>query len=309
SRHKPTTFQASTCFPPPRSTPSAAGARRLAVAVRAVAGGVRSAAAMRARFLPLLARQWQHRASGSSGARRGCCGRHQCGETRRGLAAAAAAARWWHVGRRGFVASVEAGAKGEMESTMKEIRGGGAPCVLDMDDAATVGGGVEDTYGEDRATEEQLVTPWTVSVASGYNLLRDPRYNKGLAFTEKERETHYLRGLLPPAVTSQELQERKIMHNIRQYQLPLQRYMAMMDLQVTVHYIFLSFHSVADVRNLLWLHCCFNPYCRRGMRGFSTSSSLTMLRSCFLLCTLQLLVRPAKSTGLYLVVRRVFTSA
>uniref|UniRef100_A0A453FHE4 Malic enzyme n=1 Tax=Aegilops tauschii subsp. strangulata TaxID=200361 RepID=A0A453FHE4_AEGTS len=143
----------------------------------------------------------------------------------------AAGARWWHVGRRGFVASVEAGAKGEMESTMKEIRGGGAPCVLDMDDAATVGGGVEDTYGEDRATEEQLVTPWTVSVASGYNLLRDPRYNKGLAFTEKERETHYLRGLLPPAVTSQELQERKIMHNIRQYQLPLQRYMAMMDLQ------------------------------------------------------------------------------
>jgi malate dehydrogenase (oxaloacetate-decarboxylating)(NADP+) len=55
--------------------------------------------------------------------------------------------------------------KGEMESTMKGIRGGGAPCVLDMDDAATVGGGVEDTYGEDRATEEQLVTPWTVSVA------------------------------------------------------------------------------------------------------------------------------------------------
>jgi malate dehydrogenase (oxaloacetate-decarboxylating)(NADP+) len=37
--------------------------------------------------------------------------------------------------------------------------------VLDIDGAATVAGGVEDTYGEDRATEEQLVTPWTVSVA------------------------------------------------------------------------------------------------------------------------------------------------
>jgi len=41
---------------------------------------------------------------------------------------------------------------------------------------------------------------------SGYSLLRDPHYNKGLAFTEKERDAHYLRGLLPPVVLSQELQ-------------------------------------------------------------------------------------------------------
>jgi malate dehydrogenase (oxaloacetate-decarboxylating)(NADP+) len=27
------------------------------------------------------------------------------------------------------------------------------------------GGGVEDVYGEDRATEEQLITPWSFSVA------------------------------------------------------------------------------------------------------------------------------------------------
>ena len=53
----------------------------------------------------------------------------------------------------------------EMESTLKGIRGCDAPGVLDMDDAATVGGGVGDTYGEDCATEDQLVTPWTVSVA------------------------------------------------------------------------------------------------------------------------------------------------
>ncbi|XP_038981314.1 NADP-dependent malic enzyme isoform X2 [Phoenix dactylifera] len=117
-----------------------------------------------------------------------------------------------------------------MESTLKEIRGD-KPSVLDMDPESTVGGGVEDVYGEDRATEEQLVTPWTLSVASGYTLLRDPHHNKGLAFTEKERDAHYLRGLLPPVCITQGLQEKKILHNLRQYQVPLQRYMALMDLQ------------------------------------------------------------------------------
>uniref|UniRef100_A0A2P2MKJ3 Malic enzyme n=2 Tax=Rhizophora mucronata TaxID=61149 RepID=A0A2P2MKJ3_RHIMU len=92
-------------------------------------------------------------------------------------------------------------------------------------------GGVEDVYGEDRATEDQLITPWTVSVASGSTLLRDPRHNKGLAFTDNERDAHYLRGLLPPVNMTQELQEKKLMHNLRQYKVPLQRYMAMMDLQ------------------------------------------------------------------------------
>lgn len=50
-----------------------------------------------------------------------------------------------------------------MESTMKEMRDGAS--VLDFDSKSTVEGGVEDVYGEDRATEDQLVTPWTISVA------------------------------------------------------------------------------------------------------------------------------------------------
>ncbi|VAH73486.1 unnamed protein product [Triticum turgidum subsp. durum] len=98
-------------------------------------------------------------------------------------------------------------------------------------EVAAAGGGVEDKYGEDRATEELPVTPWAFSVASGYTLLRDPHHNKGLAFTERERDAHYLRGLLPPGVVSQDLQVKKIMHNLRQYKVPLQRYVAMMDLQ------------------------------------------------------------------------------
>lgn len=45
---------------------------------------------------------------------------------------------------------------------------------------------------------------------SGCTLLRDPHHNKGLAFTVKERDAHYLRGLLPPAVLTQELQVTKV---------------------------------------------------------------------------------------------------
>jgi malate dehydrogenase (oxaloacetate-decarboxylating)(NADP+) len=118
-----------------------------------------------------------------------------------------------------------------MENTLKEMRDSAPSAVVEKESKSTVGGGVEDVYGEDSATEDQFITPWAVSVASGYSLLRDPHHNKGLAFSEKERDAHYLRGLLPPVVISQDLQVKKMMHNMRQYQVPLQRYMAMTDLQ------------------------------------------------------------------------------
>ncbi|XP_020204980.1 NADP-dependent malic enzyme [Cajanus cajan] len=135
-----------------------------------------------------------------------------------------------------------------MESTLKALRDGES--VLDLSPRSTVSGGVEDVYGEDHATEDQLVTPWNFSVASGYSLLRDPQYNKGLAFTEKERDAHYLRGLLPPTVTSQQLQEKQWINNIRQYQVPLQKYMAMMELQETNERLFYKL-LVDNVEELL----------------------------------------------------------
>nr|AFM08812.1 NADP-dependent malic protein [Dimocarpus longan] len=113
-------------------------------------------------------------------------------------------------------------------TALQEMRDGYAEVV---DPKSAVTGGVQDVYGEDTATEDMPVTPWSVSVASGYSLLRDPHHNKGLAFNDKERNSHYLCGLLPPTVVSQELQVKKMMHNIRNYQVPLQKYMAMMDLQ------------------------------------------------------------------------------
>lgn len=50
-----------------------------------------------------------------------------------------------------------------METTVKEMRE--TPPVVEVVPKSTVGGGEEDVYGEDRATEDQPVTPWTVSVA------------------------------------------------------------------------------------------------------------------------------------------------
>ncbi|KAF5466528.1 hypothetical protein F2P56_016446 [Juglans regia] len=117
-----------------------------------------------------------------------------------------------------------------VENRLKEMREGSS-AIADVESKPTVGGEVQDEYGHDASTEEEFVTPWCLSVASGYSLLRDPHHNKGLAFNEKERDAHFLRGLLPPTVASHELQVKKMMHNIRQYQLPLQKYMAMMDLQ------------------------------------------------------------------------------
>ncbi|CAA2973569.1 NADP-dependent malic enzyme, chloroplastic-like [Olea europaea subsp. europaea] len=58
---------------------------------------------------------------------------------------------------------------------------------------------------------------------NGYQLLRDPYYNKGLAFAEKKRDAYFLHGLLSPGLVSQEIQVKKMMHNMHQYQVPLQR--------------------------------------------------------------------------------------
>ncbi|KAI4355587.1 hypothetical protein L6164_004345 [Bauhinia variegata] len=125
---------------------------------------------------------------------------------------------------------------GSVVMDLKDIKDGSA--VLDVENNSTAGGGVQDAYVEDRATEDQFVTPWSVSVASGYSLLRDPHHNKGLAFSERERDAHYLRGLLPPTVISQETQVKKMIQHMRQYDVPLHKYMAMMNLQETNERLF-----------------------------------------------------------------------
>lgn len=51
-----------------------------------------------------------------------------------------------------------------METPLKEMRNE-ATTVADVDDNPISAGGPRDVYGEDKATEDHFVTPWSVSVA------------------------------------------------------------------------------------------------------------------------------------------------
>ncbi|KAG1681632.1 hypothetical protein FOA52_014141 [Chlamydomonas sp. UWO 241] len=74
-------------------------------------------------------------------------------------------------------------------------------------------------------------TPWVRQVISGVDLMRHPKYNKGMAFSDHERDRLYLRGLLPPAILSQEVQVERIMLNLRGKASDLEKHNYLMSLQ------------------------------------------------------------------------------
>ncbi|OGP70449.1 MAG: NAD-dependent malic enzyme [Deltaproteobacteria bacterium RBG_13_60_28] len=62
-------------------------------------------------------------------------------------------------------------------------------------------------------------------------LIRDPAFNKGTAFTEKEREVLGLRGLLPPKVHTMEEQVLRVLENVRRKPNDIEKYVFMISLQ------------------------------------------------------------------------------
>lgn len=65
----------------------------------------------------------------------------------------------------------------------------------------------------------------------GLDMLRDPRYNKGTAFTREERQKYGLSGLLPDIVSSLDMQIQRIEGHIRSLPTDLDRYVYFSDLQ------------------------------------------------------------------------------
>ena len=56
-------------------------------------------------------------------------------------------------------------------------------------------------------------------------IIRDPRKNKGTAFTMEERQKYGLTGLLPDVVETMETQIRRVHIQLDNFELPIQKYM------------------------------------------------------------------------------------
>jgi malate dehydrogenase (oxaloacetate-decarboxylating)(NADP+) len=66
---------------------------------------------------------------------------------------------------------------------------------------------------------------------SGYDLLHDPVWNKGTAFTEAERDALGLRGLLPAHVSTQEQQVARVLESLRCKTGDIEKYAFLVSLQ------------------------------------------------------------------------------
>ena len=76
-----------------------------------------------------------------------------------------------------------------------------------------------------------MIPPLPEWFPRGSALLRDPKLNKGTAFTVHERDALGLRGLLPPNVGTQELQVQRVLENFHRLQTPLAKYILIESLQ------------------------------------------------------------------------------
>jgi len=76
-----------------------------------------------------------------------------------------------------------------------------------------------------------MTSKTTAPTRTGYELLRDPRFNKGTAFTETERRELGLEGLLPPVVSTVDLQVARRHDEIANLTDDLQKYLVLSDLQ------------------------------------------------------------------------------
>lgn len=101
---------------------------------------------------------------------------------------------------------------------------------------------------------------------TGFDLLMNPRLNKGTAFTEEERDTFALHGLLPPHIGTLEDQRERRMIALRNRSTSFGKYRLMRDLQDNDETLFYSFieHNVEEL-----LPVVYTPAVGEGCQRFS----------------------------------------
>ncbi|XP_014733269.1 PREDICTED: NADP-dependent malic enzyme isoform X1 [Sturnus vulgaris] len=83
--------------------------------------------------------------------------------------------------------------------------------------------------GDDK--KRDAARPLQLTMKRGYEVLRDPHLNKGMAFTLEERQQLNIHGLLPPCFLGQDAQVYTILKNFERLTCDLDRYMLLMSLQ------------------------------------------------------------------------------
>ena len=101
---------------------------------------------------------------------------------------------------------------------------------------------------------------------SGYELLNDPLLNKGTAFTDAERDTFDLHGLLPPYVTSLDLQLGRRLAAFRGLGTDLQKYTFLRGLQDTNETLFYAL-LIRNIEELMPI--VYTPTVGLGCQQFS----------------------------------------
>ncbi|XP_032910671.1 NADP-dependent malic enzyme [Catharus ustulatus] len=85
--------------------------------------------------------------------------------------------------------------------------------------------------GKEDGKKRDAARPLQLTMKRGYEVLRDPHLNKGMAFTLEERQQLNIHGLLPPCFLGQDAQVYTILKNFERLTCDLDRYMLLMSLQ------------------------------------------------------------------------------
>jgi len=100
----------------------------------------------------------------------------------------------------------------------------------------------------------------------GFTLLNHPRYNKGTAFTEDERDAFDLHGLLPPHVGTLDEQIARRQKAFDAFETPFEKYTFMRDLQDINETLFYAL-LLSDVRKFMPI--VYTPTVGEGCQRFS----------------------------------------